>query len=310
MTTNNSWGFNQNDHDWKPSGLLIRQLCEVAAQGGNYLLNIGPMADGSIPQPSQEVLSRFSAWMAVNGEAIHGTEAGPFSRRMPWGSVTRSGRTFYLLIDTLPGDGVIEVPLIGPPVRVWCLDEAEIVLSAEAGEEGLVLQLKNFPAGDVMVVAVRYEAEPVTGALPPLPPPPVIPQPADGSVPLSPGDAEIIGNHLALREGDCPILGCWTSLDSYPLWRVDFHQAGTYRVEIVYAIPAHREGSLVHLVVGDKTLPFHASGTGGWEQYTRLTVGVIDLEPAEHMVIQLRAQDIPMGAVMNFRALHFIPASE
>ena len=79
MTMNGTWGFKRDDHDWKSPETLIRNLCDIASKGGNYLLNVGPTSEGLIPQPSVETLAAIGAWMKVNGEAIYGSSSTPFS---------------------------------------------------------------------------------------------------------------------------------------------------------------------------------------------------------------------------------------
>ena len=74
MTMNDTWGFKKNDDNWKSTELLVHNLVDVAAKGGNYLLNIGPKADGTIPQPSVERLKAIGDWLTINGEAIYGTD--------------------------------------------------------------------------------------------------------------------------------------------------------------------------------------------------------------------------------------------
>ncbi len=72
MTVGNRWGFHQDDHEhYKSPETIIYQLQECAAKGGNLLLNIGPRADGSIPEGIVEVFKRVGAWMKVNGESIY-----------------------------------------------------------------------------------------------------------------------------------------------------------------------------------------------------------------------------------------------
>src|SRR5262249_34880876 len=67
-TINDTWGYKSDDHNWKPAEELIRKLVDVASKGGNYLLNVGPTADGAIPEPSVERLLAVGRWLAANGE--------------------------------------------------------------------------------------------------------------------------------------------------------------------------------------------------------------------------------------------------
>ena len=74
MTMNDTWGFKKSDHNWKSTKELVHNLIDVTAKGGNYLLNVGPTAEGLIPAPSVERLKQIGIWLNVNGEAIYGTE--------------------------------------------------------------------------------------------------------------------------------------------------------------------------------------------------------------------------------------------
>ncbi|MCU0353217.1 MAG: alpha-L-fucosidase [Cytophagales bacterium] len=73
-TLNNTWGYNKFDKDWKATEELLFWIAEIASKGGNYLLNVGPKADGSFPAESVRQLESVGKWMKTNGEAIYGTK--------------------------------------------------------------------------------------------------------------------------------------------------------------------------------------------------------------------------------------------
>jgi len=79
MTINDTWGFKKDDTNFKSTETLLWNLIDIASKGGNYLLNVGPDATGVIPEPEQQRMLAMGKWLQVNGEAIYGTHAGPFT---------------------------------------------------------------------------------------------------------------------------------------------------------------------------------------------------------------------------------------
>ena len=103
MTLNGSWGFQKSDDDWKPPKTIVDNLATCARGGGNYLLNIGPKPDGSVPDESVRILEAVGKWLDHNGQSIYATERGNFS----WGTFsnyTRRGNTLYIHVYNWPGD--------------------------------------------------------------------------------------------------------------------------------------------------------------------------------------------------------------
>jgi len=102
MTLNDSWGFNRGDDAWKTPKNIVDNLATCARGGGNYLLNIGPKPDGSIPEESVTALELVGKWLETNGKAIYGTERG----QMDWNTnanYTRRGNTLYIHQHFWPG---------------------------------------------------------------------------------------------------------------------------------------------------------------------------------------------------------------
>jgi alpha-L-fucosidase len=110
MTMNDTWGFKSYDHNWKSAETLIRNLIDSASKGGNYLLNVGPTAEGEIPAASVERLAAMGRWMSANGESIYGTTASPFATQFTWGRATRKRDGLYLHVFDWPSDGVLTIP--------------------------------------------------------------------------------------------------------------------------------------------------------------------------------------------------------
>jgi len=102
MTLNDSWGFNRADDQWKNAKTIVDNLITCARGGGNYLLNIGPEPDGSVPQPSVEVLEAVGKWLDTNGTAIYGTERGQLEPDAS-SNYSRRGNTLYVHVYNWPG---------------------------------------------------------------------------------------------------------------------------------------------------------------------------------------------------------------
>ena len=113
MTMNDTGGYKSYDENWKSSEMLIRNLVDIVSKGGNYLLNVGPTAQGEIPAASVERLAAIGRWMKTNGEAVHGTTASPFTSQLAWGRATRKGSKLYLHVFDWPTDGKLPVPAFG-----------------------------------------------------------------------------------------------------------------------------------------------------------------------------------------------------
>ena len=113
MTMNETWGYKSYAHNWKSTETLIRNLIDIASKGGNYLLNIGPKSDGTIPAESVTRLAEIGAWMKTNGEVIYATKGSPLGQ-LAWGRCTRKEQfgntTLYLSVFDWPKNGKLLVP--------------------------------------------------------------------------------------------------------------------------------------------------------------------------------------------------------
>ncbi len=105
MTMNDSWGYQHADDNWKTPKTVVRNLATCARDGGNYLLNIGPKPDGSIPQESVNILSEVGKWMDRNGDAIYTAEPCDV-KRSNYALFTRKGNTLYMHVHFWPGEYV------------------------------------------------------------------------------------------------------------------------------------------------------------------------------------------------------------
>jgi alpha-L-fucosidase len=137
---------------------LIRNLVDIVSKGGNYLLNIGPKGDGSIPVESVEAMRAIGAWMATNGEAIYDTTASPFERPS-WGRYTKKPGRLYAHVFEWPREGTLEIAAKGLAVtRAYLLgDPDRNPLRIEAGPNGLTLHVPSEAPDDfVSIIAIEH----------------------------------------------------------------------------------------------------------------------------------------------------------
>jgi alpha-L-fucosidase len=160
MTMNDHWGFNQFDQNRKSAQTLVRNLIDCSSKGGNYLVNVGPTSEGLIPDASLERLAAIGNWMQVHREAIYGTSASPFARRLAWGRCTQrlSGNEtkLYLHVFDWPVDGQLLVPGLKSTVQKAYLlaDPSKRKLAIKKVKDGLRIKLSATAAQGISTTVV------------------------------------------------------------------------------------------------------------------------------------------------------------
>jgi alpha-L-fucosidase len=108
-----SFGYNQleTDKHYLSIEAALHHLIDIVSRGGNLLLNIGPTADGEIPEFQRHVLEGMGSWLSVNGEAIYGSKvaAGQHASETPWVRWTQKNNTLYAIVDAT-GNVEFEAP--------------------------------------------------------------------------------------------------------------------------------------------------------------------------------------------------------
>ena len=183
-TLNHTWGYKKDDHDWKSSGQLIFNLVDIVSKGGNYLLNVGPTAEGVIPQPSQDSLRGVGKWMKTNGEAIYGcgrtafgNEYGEWSgqgkdrkfiaKRADWRCTTKPGK-IYIHIFNWPKAQIVLPAMKGKIAKAHLLaDPQHTALKIVQSAKSVTLSLPE-TAPDTTASVVCLELAPVAGQKPTL----------------------------------------------------------------------------------------------------------------------------------------------
>lgn len=129
MTMNGGWGYNPTDTHWKSTDELIQNLCKVVSRGGNYLLNVGPRADGSWEPQVVERLKGIGAWMRVNSESIYSTRPNPIGpvrgASITW-KPTKKGCRLYVQIMDWPANGVLRLPVKNKIAAIRFLEKPSV----------------------------------------------------------------------------------------------------------------------------------------------------------------------------------------
>ena len=108
LTMNMSWGYRPSDNAYKTSGQLTRILVDTISMGGNLLLDIAPLEDGSLDPRQVRILEDMGRWTARHGEAIYGSRAGiPRDYFNGPSTLSADGRTLYLFLDGRPNEDVV-----------------------------------------------------------------------------------------------------------------------------------------------------------------------------------------------------------
>ena len=161
MTINDHWGFNKYDQNWKSTKKIVYNLCDIASKGGNYLLNVGPTAEGEIPDQSLKVLNEVGNWLAVNGESIYNTTSSSYT--VKWNEdvkmITAKPQTFYLHIFNWPKDHKIYLDYFTKASdKVYLLaDKQKAPLKVDVHSRGIVINLPENPADSINnVIVLKY----------------------------------------------------------------------------------------------------------------------------------------------------------
>ena len=166
MTMNETWGYKSYANNWKSLQTIIQNTVDISSKGGNYLLNVGPKADGTFPQESIDLLKGMGAWMKINGESIYGTKASPFGL-FPWGRCTKKengkNTTLYFSIFDWPKDGKLTIAGLKNEIISAKLLADNTALKIEKNEDGIMIKVPEKaidPNATVIKVEVKGTVEP------------------------------------------------------------------------------------------------------------------------------------------------------
>ena len=299
-TTNESYGYNENDRSHKPASHFIQLLAKSVARGGNQLMNVGPMGTGAIDPVDVAILKGIGKWWSVNGESIRGCARTPLANQA-WGESTRKGKRIYLHVFQWPADGKLIVGGLKTEVaKAWLLADPKKPLNLSRNGMDLTITVPSAaPDKADSVIAIECTGEPECDSVRLL----SSRVPADT---LHVFDSKISGG-LKYGPGtkvDDTILN-WTKSNAAVVWPVRLNQKTSYELFINYDAPAGSKTEKVVEGQAGKEVSRASSGAGGTckvkiggrefvceiehGQFIEKSLGKITLEPGSH---ELRVEGV------------------
>ncbi len=130
-----SFGLNRIEgvEDYLSAKELIEMLCDLVSKGGNFLLNVGPAADGTIPVIMEERLKQMGDWLRVNGDAIYGTRVYT-KKQQPGVYYTQKPGKIFAILNRFPfGEVTLTETPYDPALKARLLSCAAPIKTADDG---------------------------------------------------------------------------------------------------------------------------------------------------------------------------------
>jgi alpha-L-fucosidase len=283
------------------------------SKGGNYLLDVGPTGDGTIPQPAVDILENVGAWVGLNGESIYGASASPFGE-LPWGRCTVKGEKLYLHVFTWPQDGVLSlVGLKNEVKKAYLLLDSSRALDFSRDQDKLSVRLPGKPVDeDDTVVVLEIAGKPAVA-------PPVVVQKDRSPIKLTAVTAVTAGKAIKYYN----VLGGyhvsqWAHPQDSVTWWIRIDQPRRYQVWITYAAQEEWEGGKYQVSVGSAPLEAMVVNTGAFcfdlgrpcetgYQYRTFNIGTVDLSEAAEYKLMIRPASTVGHNLMYFKSIELTP---
>tara|TARA_R110001606_G_scaffold399261_1_gene582851 strand:- start:18383 stop:20224 length:1842 start_codon:yes stop_codon:yes gene_type:complete len=237
-TTNSSWGYRKDDHEWRGAKLILSSLIASASRNGNYLLNVGPMANGEIPSEPIKNLKIVGNWLHKNGEAIYDTKGSSFPWNYNWGYITEKPQNIYLHILNWPNTNTIELNgLLTNIDHVSLLEKGTKLKHVQKGRF-LTIDLTGVNKDDLAtVLVVHYK---------------------DSLLQIDPTISQSLNNTIRLDR----VSSIYNKEEALSTWKFKVETPGNYKIQVIsnekgkHENPEWRGSQQIgHIEVAGKTIP-------------------------------------------------------
>ena len=314
---NHSYGYHSGDDEHTSPDWIIDKLIRVVSHGGNYLLNIGPKADGTIDQIDQATLAAVGKWLKPNSEAIFGTRSTPYcgdrSIRHDWGRCTQKDNNLYLIVTDWPSSGEVVVPLLKNEIKGIVLFEKEKRsplthrTSQDAnGNDLIVIDVSGFSPQEVATV-IRVECKGDTIELAPAK---TVYDPAQKQITLDPVNLQAYASSVKsmnLHYDKQQRAVCnWRynrGQGATLVWSFEVPEAGEYSVEFDYGSIRRAAGIPIGVLVdGEKAFTYKVANAKGWDKYETVLAGTVTFNKGRHdLALKLERSDVNSVWVMHLK---------
>jgi alpha-L-fucosidase len=299
-TTNESYGWNRNDHSHKPPSHFIQLLAKAAARGGNILMNIGPMGNGKMDPADVAILQGIAKWWQVNGGSIRGTTRTPLPVQV-WGESTSKGNRLYLHIFDWPQDGRLMVAGLKSNIkRAWLLADAKCDALKTERVNAFDWRLRvpgaaPDPADSVVVIEAEEPlvCDPVRLLLA---------APTTNTLRVFDGERHGKTLHFGAGKTRDAFVDNWSKPNEFMAWRVRLNEAASFDVSVSYDAADESSASRYIVQVGDERL--EGSVQVGQQRWAKL--GRVQLKPGAFEVRVLPAE-IHGSELMRLRSVVLSP---
>lgn len=234
-TLNNTWGFKYDDHNWKSTEQVITQLISLTEKNANYLLNVGPTAEGEFTPETDRIFAGIADWIRDKKDAIHASSPNPFPQELDFAFCTVKDNTLNLFLKKTPA----ELSLNGIRGKV-----VSASVGFEQNGDRITLKLPDFQGQFLPLVKLTFDSVPEITQT-------IIPQNGGMVLGMSIGTihegksengeslevvdeaavTHTVTDHAKLdRDGT---ICDWNNTEDSVTWEIEFPEGGDYEVSIV-----------------------------------------------------------------------------